>query len=118
MAPTSPDGKGNVEFYMAYTHIDPVLEAKYDWSTCGLATNNTNTHQQYCSGSTTDATGRLLATKLNGGPSPHPSNWDILLPPVGGLMAPFSIGQAYNFAPLNYIQRPDIRWNAGEFYSL
>jgi outer membrane receptor protein involved in Fe transport len=111
----TPDDKGNVEFYMTYTSIDPVLESKYDWSTCGLATNNTNTKQQYCSGSTTDATGRLLAIGLNGGPSPNPGNWDILLPPVNGLMAPFSIGQAYNFAPLNYIQRPDIRWNAGEF---
>ena len=115
----TPDDKGNVEFYMTYTSIDPVLESKYDWSTCGLATNNTNTLQQYCSGSTTDATGRLLAIGLTtggvAGPSPNPGNWDILLPPVGGLMAPFSIGQAYNFAPLNYIQRPDIRWNAGEF---
>jgi len=115
----TPDDKGNVEFYMTYTSIDPVLEGKYDWSTCGLATNTSNTHQQYCSGSSTDATGRLSTSALTvggvKGAAANPGDYDITLPPVDGLMAPFSIGQAYNFAPLNYIQRPDIRWNAGEF---
>ncbi len=108
----SPDGKGNGEFYLGYTSIQPVLEAKYDWSNCALATNTSNTAQQYCSGSTgTTATGRLLPlTGPNAG-----GNFTILAPPVNGLLAPFGIGQAYNFAPLNYLQRPDTRYTAGEF---
>jgi len=106
----SPDDKGNVEFYLGYTSIDPVKESQYDWSTCSLSTNNTNTTQQYCSGSTTDATGRL---KVLSGPNQH--NYDILLPNNGVLLAPFNINQAYNFAPLNYIQRNDTRYTAGFF---
>ncbi len=110
----SPDDKGNVEFYMAYTSIQPVLEAKYDWSTCGLATDTSYTKLQYCGGSSTDATGRISPTSpLAGANFGH--SFDILLPPVGGVLQPFSNGQRYNFAPLNYIQRPDIRYNAGEF---
>ena len=112
----SPDDKGNVEFYLGYTSIDPVLEAKYDWSTCGLSTNNTNTTQQYCGGSSTDATGRLH-------PSSGPNaghDYDILLPPTvdangNPKLQALSFGQYYNFAPLNYIQRPDTRYTAGEF---
>jgi outer membrane receptor protein involved in Fe transport len=108
----SPDGKGNVEFYLGYTNIQPVLEAKYDWSTCGLATNTSNQHQQYCSGSSTDATGRLGVTS---GPNAG-HNFDILLPPQpNGLLTPLAPNQYYNFAPLNYIQRPDERYTAGEF---
>jgi len=112
----SPDGKGNVEFYLGYESIDGVLEGKRDWSSCSLTTNNTNNSQQYCGGSSTDATGRLFVlTGPNAG-----GNFNILgtngvdgngNPILGG----FSRGQAYNFGPLNYFQRPDTRYTAGEF---
>jgi len=108
----TPDDKGNVEFYLGYTDIQPVLESKYDWSACGLATNTSNTTQQYCSGSSTDATGRLAPTN---GPNAG-GNFDILLPPKSSTMLTgLSAGQYYNFSPVNYIQRPDVRYTAGEF---
>ncbi|HEY1879692.1 MAG TPA: TonB-dependent receptor, partial [Caulobacteraceae bacterium] len=49
--------------------------------------------------------------------APHPSGngYDIQMPGPGATMLPFALNQAYNYGPLNYIQRPDIRWNAGEF---
>ena len=90
---------------------------------CGLSTNNTNTKQQYCGGSTNSATGRITPQTgpfagdlfdLSLAPSPCPT-------PTGtGAVGPncfhnFSLGQAYNFAPANYIQRPDQRYTAGEF---
>jgi iron complex outermembrane recepter protein len=107
----SPDDKGNVEFYLAYTHIDGVLEGKYDWSACALATNTSNTKQQYCGGSSTNATGRLTPES---GPNAG-SNFNILGTPVNNTLPAYTNGQAYNYAPLNYLQRPDIRYNAGEF---
>jgi outer membrane receptor protein involved in Fe transport len=111
----SPDDKGNVEFYLSYTSIQPVLEAKYDWSTCSLSSNNTNTLQQYCGGSSTDATGRLNPTSPLAGPS-FKHNFNILgTPTAGGLLPGFANSQLFNFAPFNYIQRPDIRYNAGEY---
>jgi iron complex outermembrane recepter protein len=118
----SPDDKGNVEFYLAYTSIQPVLQGKYDYSTCALATNNSNTKQQFCSGSGgTTATGRLEPTTgPNAGTSFNVLGAAVPCPVgkagcVSPILAPFSIGQAYNFNPLNYIQRPDVRYNAGEF---
>ncbi|HEY1878380.1 MAG TPA: TonB-dependent receptor plug domain-containing protein, partial [Caulobacteraceae bacterium] len=44
----TPDDKGNVEFYLGYTHIDPVKLSAVDWGACTIASNNTNTNQQYC----------------------------------------------------------------------
>ena len=125
----TPDDKGNVEFYMGYTHIDAVLESKFDWSTCG--TYSTTSGAQRCIGSSNDAPGRLDPQKLivGGVVMPGPNSTRIvngkttaasytILPGAdgnGGLL-PFRKGSdAYNFAPLNYIQRPDIRYNAGEF---
>ena len=121
----SADGKGNVEFYLGYTEIQSVLEGARPYMACGLSTNNTNTKQQYCGGSTNDATGRITPQSgpfagqtfdISGpaGACPAPS------PGYAGAVptkcfAPFSLGQAYNFAPLNYIQRPDQRYTAGEF---
>jgi outer membrane receptor protein involved in Fe transport len=112
----TPDGKGNVEFYLGYTDIAPVLEGKYDWSTCGLATNTSNYHQQYCGGSSTSATGRLnlLAGDANFNPTGN-NAYGLLGAPGATALAPYSSNLDYNFSPLNYIQRPDIRYQAGEF---
>jgi len=124
----SPDGKGNVEFYLGYTDIQPVLEGKYDWSTCGLSTNTSNTHQQYCGGSVTAAgVGGGLLQVLSGPNSTPPAGayfglgYAITGPTgacpgsAGTCLSPFTAGNLYNFAPLNYIQRPDVRYQAGEF---
>ena len=124
----TPDGKGNVEFYLGYTDIQPVLEGKYDWSTCGLSTNTSNTHQQYCGGSVTAAgAGGGLLTVLSGPNTVPPSpsyfglGYAITGPTApctgsaGTCLSQFTAANTYNFAPLNYIQRPDIRYTAGEF---
>ena len=110
----SPDDKGNVEFYLGYTYTEPVLQAARDYSICSLATNSGN-NIPYCGGSSTDATGRLVPTT---GPNAQHNNgfgYNILGTPVGGTLPDFNYSQAYNYAPLNYFQRPDQRWNAGEF---
>jgi len=117
----SPDDKGNVEFYAGYSSIDPVLEAKYDWSTCSLTTNNTNATQQYCGGSSTDATGRLTPEAgPNKGKSFNLTGTPVIgtAPPNTGLLIlpKHTSALDYNFAPLNYIQRPDTRYTAG-FYA-
>jgi outer membrane receptor protein involved in Fe transport len=113
----SPDDKGNVEFYLSYTHLSAVNQATYDWSKCSLATNTSNTKQQYCLGSSNDATGRLiLLSSLPGsGGGAGAGDYDIALPPVGGNMAAFNPGQDFNFAPYQFLQRSDERYTAGEF---
>jgi outer membrane receptor protein involved in Fe transport len=129
----TPDDKGNVEFYLGYTSISAAKLAQVDWGSCTIASNNTNTLQQYCAGSSNDATGRLTINNLvvpaNPALSPtsglyvngvavkpffHSGNgFDIAL--SQNEITPFALNQAYNYGPVNYIQRPDVRWNAGEF---
>jgi outer membrane receptor protein involved in Fe transport len=111
----TPDDKGNVEFYLGYTHIAAVNQATYDWSKCSLYTNSHN--QQYCFGSSNDATGRLLLlSSLPGsGGGSGAGDYDVLTPPEGNNMEAFSPSQVYNFAPSQYLQRLDERWTAGEF---
>jgi len=108
----APDDKGNVEFYFGYTYIQAVTEAQRDYTKCTLATNNTSTSFQYCGGSSTNATGRLEPTT-----GPHAGHsFDILGTPTGaGILPPFTNGQLFNYAPFNYMQRPDQRYTAGEF---
>ena len=122
----SADDKGNVEFYLGYTELQSVLEGSRPYMACGLSTNTSNTKQQYCGGSTNDATGRITPQT---GPysGANSTTFDIDLPPAAcpattsaipvgpKCFAPFSLGQGYNFAPANYIQRPDQRYTAGEF---
>jgi outer membrane receptor protein involved in Fe transport len=110
----SADGKGNVEFYLGYTEIQAVLEGSRPYMACGLSTNTSNVKQQYCGGSANDASGLISPTStLN--PATHLGEFNLTGSPVGGLLPGFAAGQAYNFAPLNYIQRPDQRYTAGEF---
>jgi iron complex outermembrane receptor protein len=111
---SSGDGKASGEFYMGYTYIQPVLQSQRDYSKCSIATDNTSTKFQYCGGSAgTPPTGRL--TPLTGNPATAGQSFDILEAPVGGLLPAFSNGDAFNYAPFNYFQRPDQRYTAGEF---
>jgi len=111
----SPDNKGNVEFYFGKTTITAVNEGDRDYSACSLATNNTNTHQQYCGGSSTSnitlfqPTGKTVAA---GGTVPNNSKFAV---GPGGSLSAFGPGDDYNYAPYNYFQRPDTRYTAGEF---
>ena len=38
MGISSGDGKGNITAYAGYRHIDSILEARYDYSSCSLTT--------------------------------------------------------------------------------
>ncbi len=98
----SADGNGNVTFYFNYQHTDPVLEKNRDWSACSTATN-TGTVFQYCGGSSTSFPGRF---NFGSGSKTIDSS---------GVVHPFTAANFYNFAPLNYLQRPDERYTAGEF---
>ncbi|MGH7023525.1 MAG: TonB-dependent receptor plug domain-containing protein [Caulobacteraceae bacterium] len=135
----TPDDKGNVEFYLGYSHIAAVNQATYDWSKCSLATNSSNTNQSYCLGSSNDATGRLVQNATNGlvsngvnvlvlygydshgnpiyrPPNFAPSGYDVSIPNTSGpLMTPFNPNQDFNFAPYQLLQREDQRYTAGEF---
>jgi outer membrane receptor protein involved in Fe transport len=114
----SADDKGNVEAYFSYTSTQAVNEGTRDYSACSVATNNTNTTQQYCGGSSTAAPGRYYPQT---GPNASPAGGRLgyLIQPAaaaGSTIDPlFGYGNLYNYAPSNYFQRPDTRYTAGQF---
>ena len=105
----SGDGNGNVTFYFNYQHTDPVLEGARDFSACSTATN-TGVVFQYCGGSSTAFPGRFT---INNAANPNHGNSYTI--DGSGTVSPFGDANLYNFAPLNYLQRPDERYTAGEF---
>ncbi len=94
------DGKGNATAYFGYRRDAAVTQARRDFSACSLTTTS-------CGGSVTanPAIFSTTGSKSLTGPFAQiqPDNT------LGGIYAP------YNYAPLNYFQRPDERYTAGLF---
>ena len=110
------DDRGHASVYFGYRKADPVLQARRDYSACtiqntgaaltgprrlnpaaplqcgGSATSATGTAFYFVSSTTSSTVGALGAGTLTQGTL-----------------------NRYNFAPLNYFQRPDERYTAGAF---
>ena len=106
------DGRGHMTAYVEKTDTDPILQGEFDISACALRSGYSG-----CGGSSTIPPGRFADFGLYGlygftiadGTSPrldHKIVGDTLVPREG---------QAYNYNPTNYFQRPDTRYNAGLF---
>ncbi|WP_242528408.1 TonB-dependent receptor domain-containing protein [Novosphingobium sp. PY1] len=115
------DGRGHLTAYAGYRKTRPVLQRKRDYSACTIQANdgsaggfNSDAPLQ-CGGSLTNSIGTVIyydtTTDGNGNVTGTTST-------IGGLGAgSFTRGlvQRYNYAPLNYFQRPDERYTAGVF---
>ncbi len=106
------DGRGHMTAYVEKTDTDPILQGDFDISACALRSGYSG-----CGGSSTIPPGRFADFGMYGangftladGTSPrldHKIVGDTLMPREG---------QAYNYNPTNYFQRPDTRYNAGLF---
>jgi outer membrane receptor protein involved in Fe transport len=106
----SPDGKGNVEGYVEYRHIDPVNEGTRDYSNCSVAVHGQNFK---CGGSATAANATFLTYDANF----NSTGAYQVAPGGGGAINPYTgaSNQLYNYAPLNYFQRNDRRYSGGFF---
>ncbi len=128
------DGRGHVTAYLGYRNVNAVAQAKRDYSSCALSARSTtqvaaNGQPFSCGGSPTSAAGTLFAFDSGSDPfvdvegggadgmSPDGVNDNFT-------SATFQFGAnrtllpgftPYNFAPLNYFQRPDERYTAGAF---
>ncbi len=101
------DDRGHAVAYFGYRKIDPVLQRDRDYSACVLQNSPAGTPR--CGGSATTAEGNVLVfdTSVTSGTSTF---YTFL--PGGGFVNSVTL---YNFAPLNYYQRPDERYTAGFF---
>ncbi len=95
------DGRGHVMAYATYRSQDPVLEATRDYSFCALSARATRDPRSWnCGGSGTSAFGTFYT---NVGTFHVDGNQ-------------FAEGVIpFNYAPYNYFQRPDERYNFGAF---
>ena len=117
------DDRGHAMAYVGYRRADPILQANRDYSACTIQNTGASLPATtvapilpkrldpaaplQCGGSSTSATGTVFYF------SPTSSSST-----VGGLGAGTltqGTRNRYNFAPLNYFQRPDERYTAGAF---
>jgi outer membrane receptor protein involved in Fe transport len=127
------DDKGNIEGYLSYVNLQPVLQSAYDTEACPYASNFNNAGaaiSHFCLGSSNSAYGNFQgnffgaedaagnwvpSNVLNPGiqalsNNPHGTNFvDYNNPPPG---AP---NRAYNYADQQYLQRQDTRYQGGFF---
>jgi len=104
------DNSGNFTGYVGYRKVSAVLESARDFSSCQPSLAPGTPTGWACTGSSTAATGRIIP--LNG-------NGDFTVSSTPGVgFRDFMNSDKYNFAPSNYLQRPDERWTAGNFFHM
>lgn len=102
-------GRGNVTAYATYRDIDAVLQSDRIHSACALLPVVGNPSQHNCGGSSTLPEGRftdfgVLPATGQGASFDYKVEGDQFVP---------TGNTRYNYAPLNYFQRPDERYTAG-----
>ena len=125
----SANGKGNVTAYLGYRNIQTVLEAARDFSACSaLDLSSFGVDSFRCSGSSNNYAGRFNSLDEGGVASTYSTNPDQTDPslpdsliPRGNTSTPGTLcGDhvplcSFNYAPFNYLQRPDTRYTGGYF---
>jgi outer membrane receptor protein involved in Fe transport len=97
----APDGKGNVTAYATHVQINPILADKYDYTACDLNSGVT-----------------FAAAGCGGSGTAFPTRFgSFIVDPSGpgNTFRPRTGSDVYNFAPTNYLQRPDQRYGFGAF---
>ena len=110
------DDRGHISAYAGYRKVNAILQSKRDYSSCSL-TPRTNAQVAAngalfsCGGSATSGNGSFIIYDSGG----VPANFTSTFFQVGSGRTLVPGSTAYNFAPLNYYQRPDERYTAGVF---
>ncbi len=130
----TPDGKGNIEAYLGYINQEPVRQAAYDTAYCAIAdtTDLGNGFTKHgCSGSSNSAYGKfvgkfygtLVGTNFVPGPTQTASSLNLSDnpgAPPGNFVSyasapPGATSRTWNYAPYQYYQRQDTRYQGGYF---
>lgn len=106
MGASTEDGRGNVTLYAGYRKIDPITQAKRDYSACALGSN---ANGFTCAGSGTTFPTRILVQGASG------TMANAVLDNSTGAFRAYTSADAYNYGPINYYQRPDERYTLGGF---
>lgn len=108
------DDRGHASVYFGYRKVNPVLQARRDYSACTIQNTNASISGALnpaaalqCGGSATSATGTAFFFST--------SSTSSTVGALGAGTLTQGTLNRYNFAPLNYFQRPDERYTAGAF---
>ena len=108
------DDRGHASAYFGYRKVNPVLQARRDYSACTIQNTNASISGALnpaaalqCGGSATSATGTAFFFST--------SSTSSTVGALGAGTLTQGTLNRYNFAPLNYFQRPDERYTAGAF---
>ena len=105
-------GKGHITAFMEHTDTKPILQGEYDISACALRSGFSG-----CGGSSTIPPGRWAdfgGYSAAGFVNADPTITGVDFKVQGNDFVPRA-GQAYNYNPTNFFQRPDDRFNSGFF---
>lgn len=105
------DNRGHAVAYFGYRKSDPVLQGNRDYSACSIQNASASTLQ--CGGSSYSSPANVVVnvpTTTKNGAIAYTSTFYKV---SGATLKPGR--NRYNFAPLNYYQRPDERYTAGVF---
>lgn len=91
------DGKGNATLYMGYKQDKPLLQSERDFTSCALGSSAAGFA---CAGSGTSFPGLFIVNAGN----------RTVANTAGGTRAYTAAADAYNYGPLNYLQRPSNRY--------
>ena len=106
------DGRGHITGFIEKTDTAPILQGEYDISACALSGGKSR-----CGGSSTIPPGRWAdfgGYRRGGFVNVDPAVTGLDLKVLGDEFVPRA-GQAFNYNPTNFFQRPDDRLNAGFF---
>ncbi|MCF2516006.1 TonB-dependent receptor plug domain-containing protein, partial [Sphingomonas sp. G124] len=123
------DDRGHAVAYFGYRNVNPVLQGRRNYSACVIQESARSANGFFptvfgprnvrCGGSATNNPGNALifvsTSTVNEAGDPI-----TIVTSTAGALGPGTIGGAgstgtYNFAPLNYFQRPDERYTGGVF---
>ena len=105
-------GRGHITAFMEHTDTKPILQGEYDISACALRSGFSG-----CGGSSTIPPGRWAdfgGYTAGGFVNVDPTITGVDFKVLGNEFVPRA-GQAYNYNPTNFFQRPDDRFNSGFF---
>ena len=104
------DGKGHATVYATWRKDEELTQASRDYSSCAL-----NSSATACGGSGNAIVPNFYVSQPDADGNFDWGNWDYwTLDPSGDGFIP-SVGNVYNYAPVNHFMRPDERWSMGAF---
>jgi iron complex outermembrane receptor protein len=103
--------RGHATVYLDYRDTPAITKDRRDYTNCSVQALGATSPA--CGGSATWQGGRFIVQRKPG--STAPASADFVLDPSTAAFRRRQPTDVFNFAPFNFMQRPDTRWAAGGF---